>query len=403
MILSDSAPPVLHLAPRHFTTRLALLFSGPLLVNGFAMPFFPIWLATLHMSDPEIALILAVPMFLRVFTAPLAGVLADRMGERTRLLHVSAVLSLLTALALFVSDSFWFILVVYTLQGGVYSPYVPIVEAIALSGVRRWGFDYARMRLWGSIVFIVATMIGGELISLVGGSMVLPAMALSFAVMIGITFLAPKVGPPRRPSTLTSLAAPQPKALRRRDVQTLILGVGLVNGSHGMLFAFSALYWSKIGFTGTEIGLLWSAGVLAEIAMFVVAKPLLLRMSLWVMILSGAALAVGRWLLFPLDLGFGGYLALQTMHAFTYALMHTGLQNQLVRQVPEEQEAGAQGLYFFYTGLSTAVCTFISGYAYAWYGASGFYAMSAVAALGVSLIVAAWTMQRGPAMTRRAA
>ena len=68
-----------------------------------------------------------------------------------------------------------------------------------------------------------------------------------------------------------------------------------------------------------------------------------------------------------------------------------------------ELDTGAQGLYFFYTGLSTAVCTFISGYAYAWYGVQGFYTMSIVAAIGVAFILSAWTMQKAVRRTGRLA
>jgi PPP family 3-phenylpropionic acid transporter len=386
-LLDEPAP------PSRFVTRIALLFSAPLFINGFALPFFPVWLSSLSFDAAQISIILAVPMFVRVFSAPLAGMLADALGERTRLLLWSAGLSLITALGLFVAQGFWLVLAIYTLQGVVYSPYVPIVEAVALTGVRRWRFDYARMRLWGSIAFICATMIGGALIGRYGAGMVLPAMTVGFVSMIAVTFLAPRIGAPRQPSTLSTLSEPPPKALRAPDIQMLLMGVGLVNGSHGMLFAFSALYWTQIGFSGTEIGLLWSAGVAAEIAMFVVAKWVLLRVSLWVMIFTGALLAILRWLAFPLDLGFSGYFLLQCAHAFTYALMHTGLQTMLVRRVAERQETAAQGLYFFYTGIFTALCTFVSGLFYSAFGVHGFLAMAAAAFIGFALLIAAWTLQ----------
>ncbi|OLP59850.1 3-phenylpropionic acid transporter [Xaviernesmea oryzae] len=389
------APP-----PSRFVLRMAFVFAAPLFANGFALPYFPVWLKSLSMSEPEIALILAVPMFLRVFTAPIAGALADRMGERTRLLFVSAVLTLIATLALFVSHAFWFVLIVYTIQGAVLSPYVPIVEAVALSGVRRWGFDYAQMRLWGSVSFIVATLIGGELIARHGGAMVLPAMVTGFCLVIACSFLAPKVGPPRRPSTLSTLTTAPPMALRRRSVQLLIAGIGLVNGSHGMLYAFSAIYWTSAGYSGGQVGLLWSAGVAAEVAMFVFARRILGRISLRLAMLSGCALAMLRWMLFPLDLGFPGYLALQCLHAFSYALMHTGLQNWLVRHVEEAQETAAQGMYFFYTGLFTAVLTFLSGYFFRWYGVHGFLAMSVAAATGLALVLIALRLE---AKTARAA
>ena len=379
--------------PRHFALRIALLFSAPLIVNGFAMPYFPVWLSSLSLSDFEIGIVLAVPMFVRVITAPLAGVLADRIGERAIVLIWSGILSFAGAIVLFYAQSFWPVLVIYTLQSAVYSPYVPIVEAIALSGVRRWGFDYAQMRVWGSVAFIGATMLGGWLIGVVGGQMVLPAMAAGFLLTILLAVAAPRVGRPRRPSPITAITEPPPQSLRQADLQLLLVGVTLVNSSHAMLFAFSAIYWQHIGYSGTQIGILWSAGVAAEVLMFFLARAIVRRFSVWTMIFSGCLLAVVRWLIFPMDLGFSGYFVLQCFHAFTYAIMHTGMQHKLVERVAEEQEASAQGLYFFYTGIFTAIFTFLSGYFYAWFGVDGFYSMSVVALSGCLFTFLGWYLQ----------
>lgn len=387
------APPVLGPPPRYFALRLALLFCAPLIVNGFAMPYFPVWLSTLSLNDFEIGVVLAVPMFIRVITAPLAGVLADRLGERTIVLIWSGCLSLATAFILFFAQSFWPVLVIYALQSAAYSPYLPIVEAIALSGVRRWNFDYAHMRVWGSIAFIGATMLGGWLIGLIGGAMVLPAMAAGFGLTVLMALAAPRIGRPRRPSPITAITEPPPQSLRQPDLQLLLVGVTLVNSSHAMLFAFSAIYWQGIGYSGTQIGILWSAGVAAEVLMFFFAKRIIRRFSVWAMIFSGCLLAVVRWLIFPMELGFSGYFILQCFHAFTYATMHTGMQHKLIERVSEDQEASAQGLYFFYTGIFTAIFTFLSGYFYAWFGVTGFYSMSIVALSGSCFAFAGWYLQ----------
>lgn len=376
-------------APPYFAARIALVFCAPMMVNGIALPFFPVWLETLSMSDFQIGMVLAVPLFVRVFTAPVAGIIADRIGERSIVLLWSALLSLATALALFATGSFWPVLLLYTLQGAVYSPYVPITEAIMLSGVRRWNFDYGKMRLWGSLAFIVATMTGGWLAGLYGGAMVLPAMAVAFALTVIGAVIAPRIGKPRRPSPIAAIATmPTKSTLRQADVQFMLIGVSLVNASHAMLFAFSAIYWQKMGFSGVDVGILWSAGVLAEVLFFLFAVQLRRRFNLWSMMMVGGAVAVGRWILFPMDMSFAGYFALQCLHAFTYALIHMSAQSRLVERVAEEQEAAAQGLYFFYTGVFTALATFVSGYAFSWYGVQGFYLMSLVAAAGLLSVIA---------------
>ena len=376
-------------APPYFAARIALVFCAPMMVNGIALPFFPVWLETLSMSDFQIGIVLAIPLFVRVVSAPVAGMVADRIGERSIVLLWSAMLSLLTAIALFATGSFWPVLLLYTLQGAVYSPYVPITEAIMLSGVRRWNFDYGKMRLWGSLAFIVATMIGGWLSGLYGGAMVLPAMAAAFVLTVLGAVIAPRIGKPRRPSPISAMATmPVKSTLRQRDVQLMLIGVSLVNSSHAMLFAFSAIYWQKMGFSGVDVGILWSAGVLAEVVFFLFAVQLRRRFNLWSMMIVGSAVAVLRWILFPMEMSFAGYFALQCLHAFTYAIIHMSAQSRLVERVAEEQEASAQGLYFFYTGIFTALATFASGYAFSWYGVQGFYLMSLVAAAGLACVVA---------------
>ncbi|MFD1326526.1 MFS transporter [Mycoplana ramosa] len=379
--------------PRLFVLRIAIVFCAPMLVNGIALPFFPTWLHTLSMTDWEIGVVLAVPMVVRVFTAPLAGMIADRIGDRASVLVWSGTMSLATAVALLFTDHFWPVLILYTLQGIVYAPYLPITDAIALSGVRRWHFDYSRMRFWGSLAFIVSTMVGGWLSGIFGGAMVLPAMTVGFVTTVITAFIAPRIGKPRRPSPISALAVTPTGSAGQIDVQLMMIGAALVNASHGMFYAFAAILWGAEGYSGTEIGVLFSVGVAAEVLFFIVSARLRRRISLWTMIVLGCSVSVFRWIVFPQDLGFAGYFALQCLHAFTFAAIHVGVQGRIVERVAEEKEASAQGLYFFYNGIFMALTTFLSGYLFAWYGIDGFYAMSAVAALGLVLLLLARSIQ----------
>ena len=58
-----------------------------------------------------------------------------------------------------------------------------------------------------------------------------------------------------------------------------------------------------------------------------------------------------------------------------------GIQRLIVRAVREDQEASAQGAYFFYNGLFMALATFVSGFIYTRLGLSGYYSMSVIAAI----------------------
>ncbi|WFR97004.1 MFS transporter [Rhizobium tumorigenes] len=381
-------------APAYFRLRSALSYCAPLIVNGIALPFFPLFLATLKFNDQQIGIILALPMVVRVLVAPVVALFADRMRERATVLLWSGGLSLLTAIALFWTDDFATVLLVYALQGATYAPYLPVVESITISGVRRWGIDYGSTRVWGSIAFIVSTLIGGQVIGAFGGRMVLPLMVIGFILTTVMALYCPRIGPTRRRGLPLDIKAPPiGNALRNPRLLLTMIGVSVQQASHALFYTFASIYWHQIGFSGTQVGILWSAGVAAEVTIFFLSKRLGRRFSAWTLMRFGAAMCVCRWIVFPMDLGFAGHFVLQCFHAFTYACVHIGVQRRIVATVQETQEASAQGVYFFYNGMCLGIATIASGYVYGWLGTSGFYLMALIAAAGLAMIVVASRLQ----------
>lgn len=380
-------------APPRFRLLSALSYCAPLLVNGVALPFFPVWLALHKFSDHEIGLILAVPMVVRVLVAPIVAMYADRMKERADVLVFSGALSLLTAIALYWTTTFWPVLIVYTIQGATFAPYVPVVESIVISGVRRWGLDYGSMRVWGSIAFIVSTLVGGQLIGRWGGDMVLPVMVFGFVMTVVMSFYCPRIGPTRRRGTPVDIPAATGSSLRQPHLLALLIGVAIQQSSHAVLYAFASIYWRELGFSGTEIAVLWSGGVAAEVTVFFLSRQLSRKLNAWTMIRFGAAMCVCRWILFPMHWGFLGFFLLQCFHSFSYAFVHTGVQRRIVASVQETQESSAQGAYFFYNGMFMGLMTIAAGYIYAWLGLASYYVMALVALAGLGLIVYAFYLQ----------
>ncbi|MBB3440701.1 MFS transporter [Rhizobium sp. BK379] len=380
-------------APPRFRQLSALCYSAPLLVNGIVLPFFPVWLADHQFSDHQIGTILAVPMVVRVLVAPIVAVFADRMQERAHVLLWSGILSLLTAIALYWTTNFWPVLIVFALQGATFAPYVPVVESIVISGVRRWGLDYGSMRVWGSVAFIVSTLIGGELVGKWGGAMVLPVMIFGFTLTIVMAVFCPRIGPTRRRGQPINLPATTGSGLREPHLLLLLLGVSIQQASHALLNAFSSIYWHQLGFSGTAVGLLWSAGVASEVTVFFLSRRLNRRFNAWTLIRFGCAVSICRWVFFPMETSFIGFFMLQCLHGFTYAFVHTGVQRRIVATVQETQEASAQGAYFFYIGMASGLMTIASGYIYSALGLDSFYVMACVAAFGLALVIIAYYLQ----------
>ena len=117
--------------------------------------------------------------------------------------------ALALALGLSLVAGFWPILVVGVAFLLAIGTMLPLIETVAVAGVRTAGLDYGRMRLWGSITFIVANFAGGVLIEALGGG-------------FGIWLIASRRG--ARPSRRRTHCPPPPvasAAARRQRVRAL--------------------------------------------------------------------------------------------------------------------------------------------------------------------------------------
>jgi PPP family 3-phenylpropionic acid transporter len=223
--------------------------------------------------------------------------------------------------------------------------------------------------------------------------MVLPVMVFGFIMTVVMAIFCPRIGPTRRRGQPINIPAATGSGLREPHLLLLLIGVAIQQSSHAVLNAFSSIYWHHLGFSGTQVGLLWSAGVASEVTVFFLSKRLNRRFDAWTLIRFGCAISVCRWILFPMNTGFAGFFLLQCFHGFTYAFVHTGVQRRIVATVQETQESSAQGAYFFYVGMAMALMTLASGYLYAWLGVVSYYVMAVVAFSGLGLVISAYYLQ----------
>jgi PPP family 3-phenylpropionic acid transporter len=379
-------------APSLFALRAVLCFCAPMLVNGISVLYFPVLLNDLKMSPEEIGIITSIPALMRIIGMPVGAMLADRVSDRTIVLIWSGLVSLVTTIVMFWTQSFWSVVLIYGIQSLFYAPYVPIADAILVTGVRRWGFDYGSLRVWGSVAFAGTTFIGIGL-DRFGGGVVLPCLAAFFALTVAMAITAPRLGRarPLQPAGQPADTAKAP--FWETDFLLVIVGASIVMSSQSMVYAFATNYWTARGFSGLEISFFWLAGVLSEIVLFYVSGRWLARVSVWQLLILGSVVTMLRWALFPLVDGFWPYFVLQAMHAFTFAMIHLGVQRFMIGRVGDRFGASAQGFYQATNSIFAVITGWASGYIFAAFGVHGFLSMALVTVLGLLVILAARAVQ----------
>lgn len=380
--------------PGHFELRMSLIFLTIFAPLGIHLPYFPLWLEAKGFAPEQIAVILSAPMFLRVATTPFITAMADRARERSSVLVLMIAAALLLSLGYFLPPTYAVVLAVSLALAVCWTPQTPLADSLALSGVRRFGSIYARMRIWGSISFLAANLAGGAMLAAFGVGTVPAMISIGLAAALILSFFAPRLGPPRKASPLsaTEIQEAAPKLLNAYFL-FFVIGAGVIISSHGFLYGFVSIYWKSIALSETLVGLLWAWAVVAEVGMFMAFTRVFGHYRATVLLVMAGAAAIVRWLIYPLiwpvGLGAFGFFVAQTLHAFSTGLILIGLQKMIAETVVEERMGAAQGIAFFANGFAMATVTLFSGALYERLGVGGFFAMAGVAAAGLVFILLA--------------
>ena len=384
--------------PTRFTLRLALFYGAQFLLLGAYLPYFPVWLDGRGLGPEEVAVVLAATAFARMLFTPLVGFAADRAGDRRRVLKALGWASLGTCLALAFCESFAAILPVTIAFVLSWTSAMPITETVAMSGVRTAGLDYGRMRLWGSLAFVAASVAGGFVVGARGGEAALWLIGVGAAAMAAGTYWLP---PPTGRGMLRAAAAIPRVRLRdalglaRSPLFLLFLATaGATQAAHAVYYAFGTLHWREQGIAGGTIGMLWTVGVVAEILLFTVSRRAVAALGAVPLIALAGAAAVLRWTITAFDPPLWLLFSVQALHGLTFGAAHLGAIHFIAQAVPEEYAATAQGLYASVAGgLMMGLAMAAAGPLYAGLGAFAYLPMAGVALaalLGALLLMRQW-------------
>lgn len=361
---------------RRFAIGASLFYASTLGMGGTYLPFFPVWLKAIGVDVTWIGIITAVPSFSRFTVLPFVTAFAER---RQILREAMVVLAFVTAIGFMVVGLLHqplAILIAFGLMACAWTPLAPMIDGYALKGVIRYGLNYGPMRLWGSAAFIVGALAAGLLLSMIDPrNLIWIIVAVAFLSAFVSLVLAPLDAPTK------SVASARASGLLRRPLFLAIIGASaLIQASHAAYYGFSAITWQNAGLSGFTIAVLWSLGVIAEILIFAISPRFTVSPAVLVMIGAGSGLV--RWAITAQDPRIEVLTAAQIMHGLTFGITQVGTVALLVRHVPSQWLASAQGYLSALTGITFSLAMVCSGLIYARVGEGVYYAMAAMALAG---------------------
>lgn len=363
--------------------RLSFSYWTYFFYGGLSMPWWPVWLSSRGLSEVEIGDLLAFERIAMVVVSLLVAHFSDRTGHRRRVLILFAI-GMTGSYALYsTAIVLWHFFAVAAFSAICRSPLIPLSDSITMTHVRRGEADYGKVRLWGTISFILGSYIGGFALEGRSEDMILWAIVIACGfVVVGFYVLPDTRSEGTPPRMLAGMR------LATRPIFLLfVLTVALSMTSHTAVYAFGSLYWRSIGISDSTISFLWAFGAASEIFVFWKGAVLLKRFGPILLIFCGAAAGVLRWYLTGISTEIWVLVLAQSLHAFTFGAAHLGGMTFISRIAPPELLATAQTLYSALAmGAAMALMMPITGRLY---GALGpeqtFFAMMGLAAASAVL------------------
>ena len=347
---------------------------------GAYLPYIAPYLRGLGFSGTEIGTVQMVSPLVAGPAALAWAVAADRLGAPARALRLATLWTAAAMAFLPLARSPGVLAAVLFFYALSVAAVVPLVDSVALEWVAtRPGLSYARIRLFGSLGFVVLAQGLGLALSLRGDR---PA-----DLLVPLTVVAAVAG---YALTARRLPSPPPPAGRPRpgDLRALVADRRLA-----FLMGACALHWAgcapfhlfygvfvrDLGLPSGDTGLGMSVGVGAEVLVLLAFPRLQGLLSLRSLFAAAFAATALRWWLLSLSTGAAAVVGLQALHGLTFGLFWGAAVEATSALVPARLRATGQALFGAVVfGGGNAVGYQLSGLAYDWFdSAAPLYAWAA--------------------------
>jgi MFS transporter, PPP family, 3-phenylpropionic acid transporter len=328
---------------------------------GVFVPYWALYLQSENFTPIEIGVLMSLFQISRIFAPNFWGWLADHTAKRTIWIRLNTILGVLGFVAVFWVQGFWPMLLVMGALSLFTSSTMPLSESLTLAHLAITKGHYSRIRMWGSVGFIIGSVILGYLIDCTAISILLWAILVVQITLFILTFSLPDVAVASHHMDDFSVW----EIIRKPAVIALLTGCAMMVTAHGVLYNFYSIYLAEHGYSKGMIGWLWAVGVICEIMVFMVMPKIMRCYSLKTIILVSLALAVVRFAMIGVAVdNLILLLVAQSLHAATFGSFHAATIDVVTQFFNGRHQAKGQAIYNSVTyGLGGAIGGVAGGYA----------------------------------------
>ncbi len=348
-------------------------------------PYLQQYYKSLGLSLGTIGALAAFTSAVALISAPTWGAIHDRYPTSRLLLPMAAGIGALGAAGLATAGASWLLIpsaAAFAMGMAGMGPMMD-VRVLDMAGSERT--RYARIRVWGSISFMVATPIVGFAIGEDYRSLFFVAVPMILVGGLAAMLLPGRAGGVHG----ASLRRAPGRVLGHRPIALFLIGAFVGWTAVYSQYAFFSIYLRQIGASSDQIGLAWSIQAALEIPSMFFFPQLSRRFGTERLIVLGMAIMALRLIVNAFFVSPTILIACSLMQGAGYGLALIGGISFVSRQAPKGTAATAQGILNAVTfSLSSIIGSGVGGQVAGWLTIRGLYAITAVLGLVAIVLVA---------------
>ena len=364
--------------------RLSRFYFSYYFFVGAFVPYWGLYLQSEHFSATDIGILMSLFQISRIFAPNFWGWLADHTGKRAQWIKLTSFLGLCGFMAVFWAHGFFWLFFVMAALSLFTSSTLPLAESLTLAHLATTNGHYSRIRMWGSLGFIVASVVLGFVIDASDIKSILWFLLLVQMTLFVLSYTLPDPKLVAHENDHFSIW----QVIKHPNVIALLIGCSLMVTAHGVLYNFYSIYLSQHGYSKGTIGLLWAVGVVCEIGIFMLMPKIMNRYSLKTILITSLALAVLRFSLIGAAIDHLWLLILaQSLHAATFGSFHAASVEVITQFFKGRHQAKGQAIYNSVAyGIGGTIGGISGGYALQYLGGQQTFMLAAIFPL-IGLIV----------------
>jgi len=364
-------------------------------LGGF-LPYWSLYLEHIHFNALEIGELSALMVATKVIAPNLWGWIADHTGKSLRIIRIASFFAALIFVGFLYKDNYIWVAMVTIGFSFFWNAALPQFEAATLFHLKEEPHRYSKIRLWGSVGFIISVLGIGRIVEFYSIDY-LPEMIVCLLSLIWlVSLITPEVNVFHNEKHVIGIS----KIVKQPEIIAFFVVYMLLQLAHGPYYVFYSIYLNQFNYTSSVIGLLWALGVAAEVLLFVFMKRILVWFSLRSILLLSIFFSICRWLIIAFYVeSLGSMIFAQLLHAASFGSSHVVAIHLVHKYFGEQHQGKGQALYSSLSfGLGGMIGSLFSGYFWDLYGAWVVYTLAAFSCLIAFIIAYIWVGREKQAM-----